>query len=144
MHEMAVKLDSNKAYYCVQWDFLSAIMVKMGFATVWIQWVMELVSTVSFSVFVNGLKRVAAVPSRGLRQGDHFSPYFFVIIAEGLSLSMTNRLREKLISRVKMRRGCLILTHLFFANNALLFAKANRRECHALKAILDEFSYASG
>ncbi|XP_028066127.1 uncharacterized protein LOC114269058 [Camellia sinensis] len=45
MHEMAVKIDFNKAYDHVQWDFLRALLGKMGFPTVWIQWVMELVST---------------------------------------------------------------------------------------------------
>ncbi|CAL5432114.1 unnamed protein product [Camellia sinensis] len=49
-----------------------------------------------------------------------------------------------MLSGIKMRRECPTITHLFFADDALLFAKANRRECQALKAILDAYSFASG
>lgn len=36
---MVVKLDFNKAYDRVQWDFLQAIMQKMGFHGKWINWI---------------------------------------------------------------------------------------------------------
>ncbi|KAF7146373.1 hypothetical protein RHSIM_Rhsim04G0047200 [Rhododendron simsii] len=65
---MALKLDFNKAYDRVEWDFLKALLEKMGFHSMWIQWVMQCVSTVSFAVVVNGEARVQINPSRGLRQ----------------------------------------------------------------------------
>ena len=45
---LALKLDINKAYDHVEWDFLKGIMVRLGFPNVWIERVMCCVSTPSF------------------------------------------------------------------------------------------------
>jgi hypothetical protein len=66
---MAVKLDISKAYDRVEWKFLEAIMRTMGFTEQWIRLIMTCVSTVSYSVFVNGVTYGLIHPSRGLRQG---------------------------------------------------------------------------
>ena len=81
----ALKLDIMKAYDMLEWPYLRAIMEKLGFAQVWIDTVMNMVSSVSFSVLFNGERLEAFRPTRGIRQGDPISPYLFLIAAEGLS-----------------------------------------------------------
>ncbi|XP_028084227.1 uncharacterized protein LOC114285386 [Camellia sinensis] len=141
---MAVKLDFNKAYDRVEWDFLSALLQKMGFHTVWIRWVMECVTTVTFSIFANGEKRASIIPTRGLRQGDPLSPYLFILVADVLSKLLTRSLHNNLLSGFKLARHCPTLSHLLFVDDVLLFLKADVEECTHMLAILKIYCEASG
>ena len=81
----AVKVDMSKAYDWVEWAFLEAMMYKLGFARSWAKLVMKCVTSVRYSIKVNGELSQQFAPSRGLRQGDTSSPYLFAICVEGLS-----------------------------------------------------------
>ncbi|VVA33994.1 PREDICTED: reverse mRNAase [Prunus dulcis] len=50
VHEAGLKIDMNKAYDRIERDFLEAVMIKMGFARVWIDLIMNCISTVSFAM----------------------------------------------------------------------------------------------
>ena len=87
----ALKLDMMKAYDMVEWCYLKAIMLKLGFTEKWVNIVMGLVTTVEFSVLFNGKKLHSFKPSRGIRQGDPISPYLFLLAAEGLWCLLNQR-----------------------------------------------------
>lgn len=87
----ALKLDMMKAYDSMEWCYLKAIMLKLGFTEKWVDIVMGLVTTVEFSVLFNGKKLRSFKPSRGIRQGDPISPYLFLLAAEGLWCLLNQR-----------------------------------------------------
>ncbi|XP_074290614.1 uncharacterized protein LOC141617329 [Silene latifolia] len=74
---MAIKLDMAKAYDRVEWCFMETVLRTMGFNREWVRRVMDCISTVSFSILVNGAPSQEFRPTRGLRQGDPLSPTFY-------------------------------------------------------------------
>ena len=62
----ALKLDMNKAYDRVKWDFLLRILTAYGFPAHWVQLIRECISTVSYKILINGVATPSFVPSCGL------------------------------------------------------------------------------
>ena len=82
---MTMKLDMSKAYDRVEWDFLLLLMERMGFQRRWINLISACISTVTYSILVNGESKGNITLTRGIRQGDLISPYLFLLCLEGLT-----------------------------------------------------------
>ncbi|CAO2191947.1 unnamed protein product [Urochloa humidicola] len=140
----AVKLDMAKAYDRVEWQYLRAIMHKLGFSEQWIELIMRCVETVSFSVRVNGFLSEQFQPTRGIRQGDPISPYLFLLCAEGFS-SLLKYTGPQFVARgVRVSIHAPWISHLMFADDCLLFTQANERGAIRLMEILDTYQRGSG
>ncbi|XP_019199913.1 PREDICTED: uncharacterized protein LOC109193526 [Ipomoea nil] len=140
----ALKLDMAKAYDRMEWPFLRNMMMALGFHDRWVDLIMECVTTVSYSILINGSRSDPIIPTRGLRQGDPLSPYLFIICAEGLSLLLQQANRAGLIHGCRVARGAPQISHLFFADDSLLFFKANVEEANEIKKCLTVYEDLSG
>lgn len=116
----------------------------MGFSADWVKWVKQCITTVSYSVNLNGESLPYFKPSRGIRQGDPLSPYLFIIVANVLSYMMRKAIAEDKIHGIKLNRTCPTLSHLLFADDSIFFLDCSVRECQNLSTILHHYYYASG
>lgn len=103
------------------------------------------VKSILFSILINEEpKGFFFHPSKGLRQGDPFSPYLFLLCMEGLISMLTRAKTTKQISGVFICRGAPCITHLLFVDNNMLYFKANATENRVIMDILTRYELASG
>lgn len=76
------KLDMENVYDSVCWTCLDEVMRCMGFGQKWRDWIGYCVSSVKFSVLVNGSLKGFFDCGHGLRQGDPLSLLLFSLVPE--------------------------------------------------------------
>ncbi|KAL2935618.1 hypothetical protein RDABS01_018736 [Bienertia sinuspersici] len=141
---VAMKLDMSKAYDRVEWSFLEQVMKKMGFGAEWIRRVIDCVASVSYSVKWNGKVEGNIIPSRGLKQGDPISPYLFLLCAEAFISLLTKATEGGRIHGARVCREAPRVSHLFFADDSILFTRATLQECSTIAEIISLYERASG
>ena len=141
---MAVKTDMSKAYDRLEWDFIQLVLRRLGFHQKVINWIMQCVSTVTYSFLINGSPRGRVTPSRGIRQGDPLSPYIFILCSEVLSDLCNKAQEEGSFKGVRVARGCPRLNHLLFADDTMFFLRASKDNSETLSRILKRYESASG
>lgn len=83
-------------------------------------------------------------PSKGLWQGDPLLPYLFPICAEGLSTMLHQVVQDKRLKDISVYRRGPKISHLFFANNSLIFGRATMAKCLEIQRILNVYEASSG
>ena len=63
---MVIELDLNKAYDRVMWDFLSKVILKMGFNHKWVNLIMKCMTAVKFEIVASGVIGCKVSPQIGL------------------------------------------------------------------------------
>lgn len=100
----------------------------MGFETKWVQLIMACVRSAHYLVLVNGNPVGDIRRSRRIRQGDPISPYLFLICVEVPSSLLTQAKQKRIITGVPTSPKGSKISHIFFADDNILFCKPNSVE----------------
>ena len=96
----------------------------MGFGQKWKGWIKTCVSSIRFSILVNGSLEGFFGSSHGLRQGKPLSPLLFLLIMEVLSRILKKTKENNLIQGFHVgvvNSVGVRISHLLFANDTILF-----------------------
>lgn len=134
---LIAKIDLEKAYDRIDWYFLEQVLISVGFQCHMITVILNCIKSTSLSVIWNGERLASFIPERGLRQGDPLSPYLFVLCMEILSHKIKHVVALKSWKQCQLARGGPPLTHLFFADDLLLFWTASSHQATVIKGIMN-------
>ena len=96
---MAIKIDMEKVFDRMEWGFILAILNKLGFHPTWINWIQICITSLTFSILINGSPFGKFSPERGLRQGDPLSPFLFILGTEVISHLFLRQKSQDLLKR---------------------------------------------
>ena len=114
----------------------------MGFGLKWRGWIKACISSIRFSILVNGSPKGFFGSSRGLRQGDPLFPLLFLLIMEVLS-----RLLKK-TEECNLIRGFYVgamnsvgvhISHLLFVDDTILFFDTFKEQMLSIRLALSFF-----
>jgi len=138
-----IKVDLRKAYDSVSWEFLAEVMTGLKFPDRFIGWIMQCVTSPSYSIGLNGGIWGMFKGKKGLRQGDPLSPFLFLLCIEYLSRSLkVNTTRSGF--KFHPRCGKLRLSHLAFADDLMLMARGDIPSVSIIMDSLRDFGLKSG
>ncbi|MFS8003872.1 putative reverse transcriptase domain, fatty acid desaturase domain, acyl-CoA desaturase [Helianthus anomalus] len=139
-----MKLDFEKAYDNVNWGFIMSVMRQMGFPPLWCKWVFGVLSSARSAVLVNGAPTFDFECQKGMRQGDPLSPFLFLLVMEALSGCLDKAIGLGSISGVHLPNGGPVLSHLFYADDALIIGNWSEENVLNVVRILRGFYICSG
>jgi len=137
------KVDFEKAYDMVNWEFLFYMLERLGFNAKWIKWIKGCLASSYVSVLVNRSPTSEFKPEKGLRQGDPLALFLFLVVVEGLSGAVREAEKCGLLEGLIIGRKEVHLSMLQFADDTMFLCKDNIQNIVTIKSILRCFQLAS-
>lgn len=141
---MAIKIDLEKAYDRLNWNFVRDTLVDISLPPNFVNLVWHCISTSSMRVLWNGETLEEFRPSRGIRQGDPLSSLLFVLCIERLFHLINICVEKNLWDPIQISWGGPKLSHLAFADDLILFAKASLEQVEIIQTSIELFCQSSG
>ncbi|GJR44939.1 RNA-directed DNA polymerase, eukaryota [Tanacetum coccineum] len=118
------KVDFEKAFDTVRWDFLDDVLKKFGFGNKWCEWIQKCLKSSRGSILVNGSPTEEFQFFKGLKQGDPLSPFLFILVMECLHLSFQNVVDAGMFTGISLNHS-VNLSHMFYADDAVFVGQWN-------------------
>ncbi|XP_071708985.1 uncharacterized protein [Rutidosis leptorrhynchoides] len=119
-HMLLFKVDFEKAYDSFNWDYLLFLLSSLGFGNKWRGWILGCLKSARTSVLVNGSPTRELQIKRGLRQGDPLNPFLFIIVMEGLHLTINRAMERRFIRGINV--GNISHSHFMYADDVIIFS----------------------
>ncbi|WOH04087.1 hypothetical protein DCAR_0623493 [Daucus carota subsp. sativus] len=139
-----LKLDFEKAFDSVNWDFLLHLLRTLNFHDRWIRWIEVILKTSRISVLINGSPSKEFSPGRGLRQGDPLSPLLFNLVGEVLHCMLERAERAGIFQGIQLGNMGGSLSHLQYADDRVIFVSDNSDSINGVKRVLLGFELLTG
>lgn len=144
MDGIIFKIDFEKAYDKVKWQFLQQTLRMKGFSQSWCNWISNWVEGGTVSVKVNDNVGKNFRTCKGLRQGDPMSPILFNIVADMLAILIERAKADGQIRGVIPHLVDDGLSILQYADDTIIFLEHDFEQAKNMKAILCVFEHLSG
>ncbi|GJX59098.1 RNA-directed DNA polymerase, eukaryota, reverse transcriptase zinc-binding domain protein [Tanacetum coccineum] len=139
---MIFKVDFEKAYDSVRWDYLDDILKFFGFDDRWCGWIQSCLRSSRDSVIMNGSLTCEFQFHRGLKQSDPLSPFLFILIMKSLHISVQRVVDAGMFRGISMGLS-LHLSHLFYADDAVFMGHWSDSNIDTIVQVLECFYHAS-
>ena len=141
---VVLKLDYEKAYDRVSWNFLEEMLFSRGFGGKWRSWLSKVVRGGSLCIRINDENSIFFKPGKGLREGDPLSPLLFNLVADVFTRMLMRAARVNLVSGLLPRAANGGILSLQYADDTLLFLEDDLEKASNLKWLLVCFEQISG
>ncbi|WVZ91915.1 hypothetical protein U9M48_038026 [Paspalum notatum var. saurae] len=138
------KIDFEKTYDKVHWDFLQQTLRMKGFSNTWCDWIKSFIQEGNVAINVNGQNGAYFQTRKGLRQGDPLSPIFFNIVADMVAIIINRAKGEGKVNGVIPHLVDDGLSILQYADDTIIFLDHNLEMARNMKALLCMFEKLSG
>nr|GEV12839.1 putative RNA-directed DNA polymerase, eukaryota, reverse transcriptase zinc-binding domain protein [Tanacetum cinerariifolium] len=116
---MIFKVDFEKAFDSLRWDFLDIVMEKIGFGPRWRSWIKGCFTNARSSILVNGSPTMEFDISKGLRQGDPLSSFLFILAMEGLHALICKAINMGIYRGAIISHDHTRISHLIYADDVI-------------------------
>jgi hypothetical protein len=138
------KIDFEKAYDKVHWDFLIQSMEKVGYNEIWCSWIRRVMKMGTVAVKLNNTVGNYFLSYKGVRQGDPLSPLLFNLAADVLTRMVASAQQNLLVTGMAkslVDKGIAILQ---YADDTIMCLEDNMEKARNAKLMLYLFEQMSG
>ncbi|WCJ39165.1 DNAse I-like superfamily protein [Euphorbia peplus] len=141
---LAMKIDIQKAFDTLDWNFLLQVMESFGFSLKFRDWILYILSSARISIMTSNGTEGYFSCSREVRQGDPLSPLLFGIAEDFLSRLLSHLVDTGRLSPMLYSRNSYFPSHLLYADDILVFCAATVVNVRLLNDTFNFYGSISG